>query len=77
MYASCLMFFFLMGDIVGAHHVIVFMVQDMAMPHIARAECGVEGEIGPARSGESDAIAGYESRPHDGRVLVPGLVDVW
>lgn len=67
---------FLMGDIVRAHHVIVFMVQDMAMPHIARAECGVEGEIGPTRSGESDAVAGYKSRPHNGSVLVSGLVDV-
>jgi hypothetical protein len=67
---------FLMGDIVRAHHVIVFMVQDMAMPYIAWAECRVEGEIGPARSRESDAVARHKSRPHNGRVLVPGLVDV-
>ena len=66
----------LMGDIVGTHHVIVFVVEDMAMPHIAWAECRIEGEIGPARSGESDSVAGHKSRPHDGRVLVPGLVDV-
>ena len=65
----------LVGELVRAHHVVVFVIENVAMPHIARADGGVEGERSASGRHEVEAVASHISRPHNRRVLQPRLVD--
>lgn len=60
---------------VGSHHVVVLVVQDMAVPHIAGADGGVEGEGATGGGHKMHSVASDISWPNDRCVLQPSLID--
>lgn len=63
----------------GPHHVVVFVIQNMAMPHIARPRGGVEGEfpVSATLGSPLEHEAGDMVRERDDGVFPSDLVGRW
>lgn len=66
-----------MDELERAHHIIIFMIQDMAMPHIAWPKSRVEREDASRLRGETYDEARNIVWPHNRCVFPSYLVISW
>lgn len=66
-----------MYDFVWTHHVIIFVIQNMAMPHIARTNCRVKREGPTISSQKANSITGDLAREHNRGVFLSSLKYEW